>query len=56
MVHRKVTFAPTTKPVSPEEAEEGVVIVAEPATTVHNPVPTAGVFPDKVAVVTLHRF
>jgi len=56
MVHRRVAEAPTVKPVIPEVGEEGVVIVAVPANTVQVPVPTAGVFPAKVAVVTLHKF
>ena len=51
IVHLKV-FAPTPNPVSPEVGEEGVVIVPEPAINVQVPVPTAGVFPANVAVVT----
>lgn len=56
MVQRKVTEAPITKPVTPEVADPGVVIVAVPATTVHNPVPTAAAFPAKEVEVTLHKF
>lgn len=56
IVQRKVTEDPITKPVTPEEAEEGEVIVAVPATTVHKPVPTPGLLPAKVAEVTLHKF
>jgi hypothetical protein len=44
-------------PVIPEVGELGVVIVGVfgPETKVHNPVPFVGVFPAKVAVVTLHK-
>jgi hypothetical protein len=39
-----------------EVAQPGVVIVeAAPDTWVHRPVPFTGVFPAKVAVVTLHK-
>ena len=44
-------FAPTLNPVTPEVGLPGVVTVAEPAITVHVPVPTVGVFPARVAVV-----
>ena len=56
IVHLKVALVPTTKPVTPLVAEEAVVMVAVPATTLQLPVPAAGVLPAKVAVVTLHRF
>ena len=56
MVHRKVAEAPTTKAVTPEVAEEGVVTVAVPVMTLQAPVPTAGTLPAKVAEVTLQRF
>lgn len=55
MVHCKVTLAPITNPVTPEVGEAGVVMVAVPDTTLHNPVPDAGVFPARVVVVTLHK-
>ncbi len=55
MVHLKVA-APVTNPVTPDVGLVGVVTVAVPATTVHAPVPVAGVLPAKVAVLTLHRF
>ena len=44
-------------PVIPEVGELGVVIVGVfgPETKVHSPVPLVGVFPAKVAVVTLHK-
>jgi len=50
MVQRN-TFAPTPKPVSPEVGELGVVTVPAPETRVHEPVPTVGVLPARVAVV-----
>ena len=43
-------FTPVVKPVTPEVGLVGVVTVAVPAVTVHNPVPTVGVFAAKVAV------
>lgn len=49
---RRVAEAPRANPVTPELGEEGVVMVAVPDTKVHVPVPVAGVFPTKVAVVT----
>lgn len=49
MVHLNVQ-APA-RPVSPEVGELGVVIVPVPEINVHNPVPTAGVFPARVAAV-----
>ena len=45
------TFAPTPKPVTPLVGELGVVIVPEPLTKVHTPVPVVGVLPANVAVV-----
>ena len=44
-------------PVIPEVGEPGVVIVGVfgPETKVQSPVPFTGVFPARVAVVTLHR-
>lgn len=56
IVHRSVTELPTVIPVTPEVDEPGVVMVAVPDTTVHKPVPLTGEFPDKVVLVTLHRF
>jgi hypothetical protein len=52
IVHRKVAVPGTAKPVTPDVGEPGLVIVAVPETTVHNPVPVTGVLPAKVAVVT----
>lgn len=52
IVQRSVAVPGTAKPVTPEVGEDGVVIVAVPETTVHAPVPTVGVLPAKVAVLT----
>ena len=54
IVHLNV-LAPTPSAVNPDVGEEGVVIVPAPAISVHVPVPTAGAFPAKVAVVA-HTF
>ena len=56
IVHVKVVEAPAISPVTPDAGKAGEVIVAVPETTVHNPVPTAGVLPASVVVVILHRF
>lgn len=50
IVHLNVV-APRPRAVTPEVGEVAVVIVADPDTTVHKPVPVAGVFPASVAVV-----
>ena len=50
IVHRKMAVPP--KPVTPEVGEVRVVMVAVPDTTLHAPVPTVGVLPANVAVVT----
>ena len=52
IVQRRVAVPGKAKPVTPEVGEVGVVMVAVPETTLHAPVPTVGVFPAKVAVVT----
>ncbi len=49
IVHLNV-FAPTPNPVTADVGLVGVVNVAAPVTTVHNPVPLVGVFPARVAV------
>jgi hypothetical protein len=56
IVHLKVAVLPIVKPVIPEFGDEGEVMVALPPTTVHVPVPAAGVLPASVVVVTLQRF
>jgi hypothetical protein len=55
MVHLKVADEPITKPVTPDVGDDGVVIVAVPETTDQAPVPTVGVFPASIVVVTLHK-
>ena len=52
--HRKVVAEPAFKPDTPEAGAAGVVIVAVPETTDHNPVPMTGTFPASVVVVILH--
>jgi hypothetical protein len=52
IVHCNTAVPGTAKPVTPEVGEPGVVMVAVPETTVHVPVPTTGVLPAKVAVLT----
>ena len=49
IVHTNV-FTPVVNPVTPLVGELGVVTVADPAVTVHAPVPITGVFAAKVAV------
>jgi hypothetical protein len=49
IVHTNV-FVPTDNPVTPDVGEPGVVTVADPAITVHAPVPTVGVLPASVAL------
>jgi hypothetical protein len=44
-------FVPTDNPVTADVGEPGVVTVADPAITVHAPVPTVGGFAANVAVV-----
>ena len=55
IVHRSVAVVPGTKPVSPDDGDDGVVMVAVPDTTLQLPVPITGVLPERVAVVTLQR-
>src|ERR1035437_10217824 len=56
IVHSRVEVAPIVKPVTAELNAAGVVTTAVPAVTVHNPVPTPGLLPARVVVVTLQRF
>ncbi|MDA3891468.1 MAG: hypothetical protein PF517_07350 [Salinivirgaceae bacterium] len=51
IVQRRVAVPGTDNPVTPDVGELGVVIVAEPDSTVHVPVPFVGELPAKVAVV-----
>ena len=53
IVHTNV-LAPGVSPVTPDAGLFGVVTEAPPAITLHIPVPTAGVFPARVAVATAH--
>ena len=48
IVHTNV-FTPVVNPVTPLVGLVGVVTAPVPAVTVHNPVPTVGVFAAKVA-------
>lgn len=54
IVHCSTAVPGTAKPVTPEVGELGLVMVAVPENTVHVPVPTTGVLPPKVAVLTPH--
>jgi hypothetical protein len=44
-------FDPVPNPVIPELPEEGLAITPVPETRVHIPVPTPGIFPERVADV-----
>ena len=55
IVQRNVTAVPAVNPVIFDVGDVGVVIVAEPETNVHNPVPTTGVFAASVCEATLHK-
>ena len=55
IVHLNVTLVPTGTPVMVDVGEVGVVIVAVPLTTLQDPVPTVGVLPASVKLVTLHK-
>jgi hypothetical protein len=48
IVHLKVALDPAAIPVTPEVGEEGVVIFADPLTTLHVPVPVPGELPARV--------
>ena len=52
IVHCKVTDEPGVNPLMLVVAELGLAIVAVPEITVQIPVPTDGIFPMRVAVVT----
>ena len=53
IVQRRVAGLPAVTPVTPEVAEDGVVIVAVPLTTLQAPVPTLGALPASVKDVLL---
>ena len=53
-VQRNVALLPAVTPVIVVVLEEGVVIVAEPLTTDHAPVPLAGLLAAMVKVEVLH--
>ena len=55
VLHLNVTEVPTTIPVTVDVGEDGVVIVAIPDTTDQLPLPTVGVLPESVVLVTLQR-
>jgi hypothetical protein len=48
IVHLSVALVPTGTPVTVEVADDGVVIVAVPLTTLHTPVPVEAAFPASV--------
>jgi hypothetical protein len=50
MIHSN-KFTPTLNPVTPDAGLPGKETDALPAITVHEPVPTEGVFPARVVVV-----
>ena len=50
-VHLRVAEPEVNSPVTPDVAEDGVVIVAVPACTLQVPVPGEGVTPARVVVV-----
>ena len=52
MVHLNTAALPTSKPVNPDVGDDASVIATVPETTDHAPVPTAGVLPASVAVVS----
>ena len=50
VIVQRNTFGPTPNPVTVEFGEFGLVIVPDPLTKLHVPVPTVGVLPARVAV------
>lgn len=54
IVQRRVALVPAGTPVIPDVADEGVVIVAVPLTTLQVPVPVVGVLPARVNAPLLH--
>jgi hypothetical protein len=49
-----VLLVPAATPVTPDVLEVGVVIVAVPPTTDHDPVPIVGAFPERIKLLVLH--
>ena len=54
IVHVKVALLPAVTPVTPDVAEEALVIVAVPLATVHVPLPTEAALPAKVKLELAH--
>ena len=54
IVHVKVALLPAVTPVTPDVAEEAVVMVAVPLDTVHKPLPTEAALPAKVKAALAH--
>ena len=54
IVHVKVALLPAVIPVTPDVAEEALVIVAVPLATVHVPLPTEAALPAKVKLALAH--
>ena len=54
IVQRKVALVPAVIPVTVLVGEDGVVMLAVPDITVHDPEPTVGVLPAKVKLPLLH--
>ena len=54
IVHVKVALLPAVTPVTPEVAEDALVIVAVPLDTVHKPLPTEAALPAKVKLEVAH--
>ena len=54
IVHVKVALLPAVMPVTPDVAEEALVMLAVPLATVHVPLPTEAALPDKVKLASAH--
>ena len=52
IVHLNIALPAASRPVTPEVGEPGVVMLAFPETFVQLPIPSDGVFPDNVAILT----
>jgi hypothetical protein len=53
IVHCKVTLLPEAIPVIVDVGDDGLVMVADPETIDHKPVPVVGAFPARVNVPLL---